>query len=202
MKEAYPDQLVMEQTPTYFEMSDYIPQRVYNYKRDIKLILIIKEPVFRLHSHYIHNKELRRNHAKETRETFEEVVFQKGTKVIDESYIPIQISLYYKHFQRWLQYFNKNQFFIVDGNDFAKNPLYWLQSIERFLGLSEYFKQKHFTFNSRRGFYCLRELGCMSKGKGRKHPKLNQTTEQALQEYFKVPNEKLKQVTGVNFTWL
>ena len=54
MNPATSEQISYECTPNYLQKPE-VPKRIYEYKKDIKLLLILKDPVERLISDYTHN---------------------------------------------------------------------------------------------------------------------------------------------------
>ena len=171
------------------------------------MILIVTEPVHRLHSDYIHNRahyagpEDKNNYPEGTK-TFEELVFKKGTHSVNESYEPVRRGQYYKGMEIYLKYFKRNQMLILDGERFTMDPLYGLKQAEQFLGIQSYFNENHFLFDTTKGFWCLRASGCMGTNKGRPHPELPERTLTALYEYYRVPNRKFRKLAGLDFDWL
>ena len=101
-------------------------------------------------------------------------------------------SLYSKHLNRWLNYFPINQFHIVNGENFIKNPHVELKLVERFLGLKPIITKQHFEFDPVKGFFCiknnrknLKNLRCLQDEKGRRHPFIEQRVLNKLNQYFK-----------------
>ena len=128
----------------------------------------------RLISDYVHNRAMRR---KEKYHIFEEMVFKDlSNTVINEDYKPVHVSKYHIHLSRWLQYFPRNQILILDGEQFTRDPIPGLKTVETFLGVQSYITRDHFTFvktKGPKGFYCRKYRGkplCMGSHKGRSHP--------------------------------
>ena len=76
------------------------PGRTYAFNSKLKLIVVVREPVHRAISDYtqrVVNNKLDVN--------FENAAVVEETGEINESYMCLKPSYYYKHLQRWLKYF-------------------------------------------------------------------------------------------------
>ncbi|KAH7714187.1 sulfotransferase domain-containing protein [Aphelenchoides avenae] len=114
-------QITIEKSPGYIT-SPLAAKRVYDVNPDMKLIVIVRDPVVRTISDFtqVFYTKLERNKAQAR---FEDVAFLKNSSVVDESYKPIRNSLYAKHLKHWLDIFPRSQFLIVDGDRFIVDPL-------------------------------------------------------------------------------
>ena len=157
-------QLTMEKTPTYFRTIE-VPRRVYDMNPKVKLILIVRNPVTRTVSHYVHllyddKAKMPVRNYKRFEQHFENLLFDSAgnLKNISGNYytkILLSDSIYYIHLKRWLEYFPFKQIHIVNGEEFIRNPINELKKLEKFLGLTSYFTEQNFIFDSNKGFYCL-----------------------------------------------
>lgn len=187
-------QVTIEKSPSYFVV-DEVPLRMSMVSQQLKLLLIVRNPIDRLVSDFVQldSKRLKKNG---NRYTLEELVFHSSGEV-NKHYSPVSVSMYDTHFQNWLQYFSLEQIHIVDGDALIKNPVPELQKAEKFLGVSTYFRQEMFYFNETKGFYCWKKSGkngsdkptCLGDGKGREHPSLSTTTLSKLHNFFSPHNE-------------
>ena len=210
------DVKLIEKTPAYF-VTPSTPQRIVTTlpnKSTVKLILIVRDPVTRAISDYtqLYTKRTARNSARKMR-TFEQSVLTADGKVIESANF-IAVSLYDVHYQRWLEYFSKDQIFVVDGDKLIADPSSELKRAESFLGLPSYFNESMFHFNETKGFYCWTKtrpskIGtssaaksvCLGSAKGRKHPSVSNTTIQTLQEYFRPHMQKFCKASGLDCAW-
>ncbi len=201
MLRSFSSQITMEMSSSYFPCSSKVPKRIYDFNKHMKLILVVDDPVRRLHSDYLHQKNT--VHAElENTHKFEDLIFLPGSYKVNISYPPVTTSMYYNHVKRWLRYFPLDQFLFVDGVGFRANPLRILKEVEKFLGIYSYFNESQFYYNDARGFYCLSSKGCEGKDKGLFHPELAEETKDALYGFYNEPNKKLMELTGVDFEWL
>ena len=96
----------------------------------------------------------------------------------------------------------QDQILLLDGDVFVEEPVKVLNEIEEFLGIPSYFTKDHFDFSGRKGFPCFKldeesRSQCMSKGKARDHPELNEESLAYLRNYFKPIVEKFETQTGM-----
>ena len=106
----------------------------------------------------------------------------------------IQIHIESRYFQ--------NQILLLDGDVFVEEPVKILNKIEEFLGIPHYFTNYHFDFSGRKGFPCFKldeesRSQCMSKGKARDHPELNEESLNYLRNHFKPIVEEFERKTGM-----
>lgn len=139
---------------------------------------------------------------------FEELAFVNGSyEVVDTNYGAIRIGIYEKYLQRWLRYFPLNQFLFVSGERLISDPAAELYRVQDFLNLKRVITEKHFYFNSTKGFPCLLKSEsrstphCLGKTKGRNHPKIDEKAIERLNEFYKPFNQKFYQMTFINFGW-
>ena len=90
----------------------------------------------------------------------------------------------------------------LDGDEFSRNPIKTLNKVEKFVDVPQYFDKNHFDYSGRNGLPCFKldeeSLSqCMTKGKGRPHPELNEKSLKILREHFNPILEKFKQQTGM-----
>ena len=160
---------------------------------DVKLIVILRDPVDRAYSHYHHS--LRHNH--ETL-SFEKAIKLEEERLAGERERPIEdpyvISHYRAHsyltrgmyadqLENWFRHYNRKQFLILTTDDFRKNPQQTLDQIFDFLGVSS-FQTKNLK-NRNVGSY----------------KEMNKGTRKFLIEYFKPHNERLSKLLQRNFDW-
>ena len=207
---AYDYQITIEKTPGYFRTVK-APKKVFKMNPSIKLILIVRNPVTRIVSHYTHlltrNKSYHNdlNRLANKSKHFEELVFHKNgsVKIKDKGFDTIKFSttlvydsLYSIHFENWLKYFPINQIHVVNGEEFIKNPFKEIKKVEEFLSLSPFITEKDFIYNPIKRFYCLKRkknkntMKCLQKSKGRIHPEIDSSLLEKLKKFFKPFDQK------------
>ncbi|KAJ8301417.1 hypothetical protein KUTeg_020404 [Tegillarca granosa] len=195
-------QLTIERTPRYV-VSDNVPERIYRMNSSIKILVIVKEPLTRAISEYVHNCA---ESAKYRRKTFEQYSIISETGEVNTNYKPISKSVYFKYMPKWYRYFPQDQIFVVDGDNMITNPLQEINKVERFLGFTPQISEKNIYFNTTKGFYCMRARHidspkCLAKNKGRPHPVIRPDVVKKLHQYFRPLNEKFFLQIGKRFDW-
>uniref|UniRef100_A0A0N5C9E2 Sulfotransfer_1 domain-containing protein n=1 Tax=Strongyloides papillosus TaxID=174720 RepID=A0A0N5C9E2_STREA len=199
------NQIVIEKTPAYFT-TPYAAKRIYQFNPNIKIILILRNPVTRVISDFtqVYYTRLSKNLSLPQ---FEKEVFFEGTNKININYKPIRNSLYSTHLINYLKYFEKNQILLLNGDKFIKNPLNELKKVQKFLRLPSMIKPSQLIFNSQKGFYCFKKeeqskVKCLGNSKGRKHVNVSLKTKNLLKKNFKKYNYVLKTLfNDFDFNW-
>ncbi len=138
--------LTGESSP-YYIFHPWVPQRVKQLFPNIKLIVLLRDPVERTWSHYHH----------EVRWGFETLDFEAAIDSEAERlngeleklradpnyysfnhqhYTYLSRGIYVEQVQAWLELFPRNQFLILNSEDFYANPAATLKQTLAFLGLS------------------------------------------------------------------
>lgn len=147
---------------------------------------------------------------------------------VDDRRRAIRIGMYSVHLERWLSVFHMSQFHFVNGENLIKDPQSELNKIELFLGLRPLIRREDFTFNEKKGFFCLsranssnskvefdrnaktnntvngasdHQASCLSRSKGRKHVNVSWELKEKLQKFYAPYNEYLYSLTNINFNW-
>lgn len=181
---------VIESTPLYL-FSPEAPRRIHALIPDVKMVALLREPVERAYSNYMHNK--RRGH--ETR-TFQECVaadieaakiaggpdpcpMEDAKTFRHQSYV--RRGLYAQQIARWFQIFPRENIKIFKAEDFFADPeSVTLQTLE-FLNLPEItintgLAHNQFSYDRKR-LYEFPELA----------------------EYYRPHNEELRKLTGIEW---
>lgn len=129
--------LIGEMTPSYLYM-DYVPQRIAESLPDIKIIIILRNPVDRAYSQFKMN--LRREFENQT---FLNALDDESIRINKDYknkilYSYIDRGYYSKQITNYLKYFNKDQIFICLFEDFMKNQVETLKNIESFLDVESF----------------------------------------------------------------
>ncbi|XP_068119907.1 heparan sulfate glucosamine 3-O-sulfotransferase 3B1-like [Hyperolius riggenbachi] len=195
-------QITMEKTPSYFVTKE-APARISAMSKDARLIVVVRDPVTRVISDYTQTLSKRPDIP-----SFESLTFKnRTTGLIDISWSAIQIGIYAKHLESWLQYFPMSQILFVSGERLITDPAGELGRVQDFLGLKRIITDKHFYFNKTKGFPCLKKAEgsskphCLGKTKGRTHPNIDPEVVQRLREFYRPFNMKFYQMTGHDFGW-
>ncbi|XP_029110065.1 heparan sulfate glucosamine 3-O-sulfotransferase 3A1-like [Scleropages formosus] len=202
MPKTLEGQITMEKTPSYFVTRE-APARIYAMSRDTKLIVVVRDPVTRAISDYTQTLS-----KKPDIPTFESLTFKnRSTGLIDTSWSAVQIGIYAKHLDNWLQFFPMRQILFVSGERLIRDPAGELGRVQDFLGLKRIITDKHFYFNQTKGFPCLKKAEgsskphCLGKTKGRTHPNIDPEVVRRLRDFYRPFNMKFYQMTGRVFGW-
>ncbi len=178
---------------------------------DLKFIIILRDPTNRAISDFVHvqnridhfsQKQQNAGSTKtfkkyQVKESFEETVIDNQGNVLKESHF-IERGIYIDLLRNFLQeIISLDRILVIDGDRMKGNPVFALKQVEKFLGLSDFFKKEHFYFNSEKGFHCAQvksrpDLDCMPSTKGRSHPLLDESFLQKLRDFFKPYNRQLQ----------
>lgn len=121
-----PERLAGEISPSYLH-SPGAPERVAQYNPDMRLILIVREPVARAISNHKH--EVRIGHF-----TGDDLSFEAGL-ANNPSYV--EQGRYAKHLRNWLKVFPRDNVLVLDFDAVIDDPAGVMQSVCRFLGLAD-----------------------------------------------------------------
>ena len=202
------NELTIEKSPDYFNMR-LAPERLYNVTSDkIKLILVVRHPITRAISDYVHFLNNVGNATMYS--SFEKKVILNGT--VNSHTSEINKSMYDVHYERWLKWFKKEQILIVNGEELITHPVTELSKVEAFLNLRHYFTKEMFIFNKEKGFYCWKTLNgrtnraktrmkCLGSSKGREHPTVSEDTLDKIRKFLKPHAERFCSLAAVNFSW-
>ncbi len=192
MPMVLPSQKIVDKDPYYFDY-DFVAKRIQEMNKDIKLIILLRNPVERMISDFKPTSD----------HTFEDAVLSK-TGEVDEKFWLLRRSMYYKRLKSWSRYFSSNQILILESSDFVKNPVPVLNKVERFIGVPSLITQEHVVFVQKRGFYCKKPANtsiCLSGSKEQHYPYVRGNVIDKLQQVFKEQDEKLSQMLGRTFSW-
>jgi len=110
-----------ENSPSYF-CDHRVPERVYKYNPQMKIIICLRDPVARVVSHHSH--EVRLGHV-DAHLTYQEAL-KNNPMYVDQS-------MYASYLKVWLAIFPKNQVLILLQEDIQKTPKIIAKEVYRFL---------------------------------------------------------------------
>ena len=182
-----------EASPSYV-FHPLVPQRIREALPNVKLVLLLRDPVTRAYSHYQGN--LRKGQEKLS---FKEAIEQEESRlegekesIIADQHYPMYKYLVYSYLARgiyieqvrnWLKSFPREQILIQRSEDLFHNPQNVYARVLTFLGLPDWKLDNYDIFNY--GRYAL----------------MDPQTEKRLREYFKPYNQELYEYLGFDFGW-
>ncbi len=174
-----------EATPFYI-FHPLVPKRMKKLLPDIKIIVMLRNPVERAYSHF----QMERNKDLETEADFEKAVQQEFKEIQqNEEDYPyhkkaqtkkrmvrsyIARGYYYEQLSKWLEHYPSGNFLILSSEDFFQRPYEILQKVYTFMGVRKIFPES---------------LSVMNKGD---YLKLSETKTARLQSYFEEDQLKLR----------
>jgi hypothetical protein len=173
----------------------WTPQRAAKLVPNVKLIVCLRDPVDRSYSQYHYF----RRRGSEPLETFEEAIAAEPERLSGEEEREIanphfhswrvyrwgylRTSRYAEHLERWLQVFPREQFLFLRFDDVIRDPNRALEQIYEHLGLPHH----------RNG-----ELPTLNAGT---YEPMAEETRDRLRGYFRPHDERLYELTGIDFGW-
>ena len=196
-------QITIEKTPRYFVMPE-VPSRISAMSKDVKLIIVVRDPVNRAISDFTQGSSKDPN----VTETFVAKAFHaNGSGGVHKNWSTLKTGIYVKHVKRWLNYFSLRQMHFVSGENLIANPAAEVQNVTDFLNLRRVISDKYFYFNETKGFPCLKkregspDIKCFDKSKGRPHPHVEEIYIERLRKFYRPYNEEFYRLVGTNFRW-
>ena len=128
MLDSYKNEKLFGESSTYYTIGDWsreqdIPKRIYDHNPEVKLIYILRNPLDRIISNFLHAKD--RNYTDTTLDEF-----------LETSKLPLLTSSYNYQLKHFSQYFEKDQILILDYEKFIKYTSISMIEIFDFLNLS------------------------------------------------------------------
>ncbi|MEM7756848.1 MAG: sulfotransferase [Cyanobacteria bacterium P01_A01_bin.40] len=126
-----------EASPSYL----YLPKavaRIKYYIPEVKIIVILRNPIERAYSHFLHHL---RDRLVDYRD-FEQALDAEAQAIADNwwwDYHYIQVGLYYQQLKRYFANFKQEQIKVWLYEDLTSNPLALIQDICQFLGVERQF---------------------------------------------------------------
>ncbi|MFX0086970.1 MAG: sulfotransferase domain-containing protein [Candidatus Hodarchaeota archaeon] len=157
--------------PLYLSLPE-CPLRIYKHYPNSKLIIFLRDPISRAISAYFHYMRfnllpllpLEEGFKKILNNEFNHTCFQKIAQGV------IDFGFYYRHIQRYLEYFDKGNIQIFLNEDIKKDLNGVYRNICKFLDIAEinppkvnFIKSRIIRFKSLQGIYSLRRLNLYRK---------------------------------------
>ena len=186
--------LTGEATPRYIEHPHAI-NRIKEITPNAKFIILLRNPIDRAHSHYtmIYRRNSESSSFVDAIENEKERITEPFNKMLNDSnyYSDIYFRHAYLHrgiyvdkIKRWMEVFPKEQFLIIQSEEFFKNPSKIYNDVLEFLGLIP---------------FSIGEFKI--KGKVNKNRNIDDDFRNELVEYFKPHNKRLYDFLGKSFDW-
>jgi hypothetical protein len=172
----------------------HAPRRVNAVVPDTKLIAILRNPIDRAYSHYLHEARLGFESL-----SFEQAIEREPERIAgqmervldDETYFSFALrhhayvtkGVYWKALEAWLRYFPRDQIHIIKSEDFYADPVNILRETAAVLGLPDWEPARY------RGH------------KAYPYPAMKKATHARLADYYTPHNERLYEIVGEDWGW-
>ena len=183
-----------EFTSTYFYHPD-VPQRIHQLLPNVKLILILRNPIDKVYSTYY--QQFRYG---EISTSFEETIESELRRIEIMNKNPgfhsqnpnilnfvsqniLRHGIYADYFEKWFEFFNKEQILILDGDELKSDTKNSLKNVFNFLNIED---------------HVIENLSQISV---RKYPTMNETTRKKLIDFYKPHNDRLNKLLKRDFNW-
>lgn len=188
-----PSHLIGDKSP-YYLFHPYVPERVHRLYPNVKIIVLLRNPIDRAYSQYWMN---RRAHVEPL--SFEDAIEAEPQRISGEldklksDYYPnggphrrfsyISRSIYIDQIKNWLKFFPKKQMLVISSTDLRKNPQGVLNKCFNFLGIP-----KH-------------PVEVKNPERHSEYEPMKSETRTRLAAYFRPFNEELEQLLNRSFHW-
>ena len=185
--------LTGEASPSY-GISPYIPKRIKKLVPNAKFIILLRNPIDRAYSHYNREKFLNNEPL-----SFADAILQEENRTKNEyekmlqnefyfsdeyrTYSYLKNGIYVDKLKRWFDIFPREQFLILQTEEFEKNPSKIYNQTLEFLGLSKW------------------ELDDYKKFRFNKKLDIDPSLRNKLVDYFKPHNQRLFDLLDRKFNW-
>jgi hypothetical protein len=184
-----------EATP-YYLFHPLVPERVKQLLPNIKLIILLRNPIDRAYSQFHMQKRIGIENAK----SFEEAVHRElkwleteseyeiflRSRNLHQNFLYLERGKYYAQLSSWLKHYTLKDMIIIESNEFFNSPARQLSSVYKFL------------FHSKNDY--LSEQDSIETAPS-KYPSISNETRHFLNEYFKEENCKLYDLLRRDFQW-
>lgn len=186
--------LIGDKSP-YYIFHPQVPQRVFQLYPNVKILVILRNPVDRAYSQYWHNV---RNKIETL--TFEEALNLEHNRISGEfeklvndpwykspnyqRYSYQERGKYVDQLKRWFQYFSKDQILVITSDELKESTLETMTKVFTFLGIEP-----------------LQELIPFPAGH-EPYPEMDQVLRKKLLRKFRFYNKALEELLGRQFTWV
>lgn len=182
--------LTGEATPWYLS-SDGVEEKVFRLFPNIKLIVVLRNPVSRAISHYYMMNCTMGEHR------FLEAAMLSELEILREIKNPIEISakywqtekgylwsgLYVYFLEKWMALFPREQFLILRSEDLYNRTAKTMQQVYEFLEIPDY------------------SLPDYPKSNSGSYPNVSHELRQKLSDFFRPHNQNLEDYLGMKFHW-
>ncbi|GFS10395.1 heparan sulfate glucosamine 3-O-sulfotransferase 3A1 [Elysia marginata] len=210
MPPSLASQLTIEKTPEYI-LTPQVLRRIRDYNSNMKLLVMVRDPIVRLQSLYLHELIHKPQYSDST--TFRQWCGGGGRTAHVASVVD-----YASHIRDAFGVFSRKQVLVQSEEELEKFPIKVLRRIESFLGLRPVFTKDHLVYSKKKGFYCFnmskstfskayksvemnKNTGCFTASKGRPHQRIAPNLYRELVAFTRPYNRRLFELLGRTYAW-
>lgn len=187
-------ELTGEASP-YYIFHPLVPERIYNSFPNVKLIVMLRDPIDRAYSHF----NMQKKRGIENNSSFEEAIKMESDRIKGEyekikdiqnynsynyqKFSYLERSKYFQQLIIWLKFFPQKQFLFIKSEDFFCNPYLVLKEVYDFLGVNLVYPTSLEVCNSN------------------KYDPMPNHLKETLKIYFEEDGNRLIDLLGENFCW-
>ncbi|HLI07094.1 MAG TPA: sulfotransferase domain-containing protein [Ktedonobacteraceae bacterium] len=197
---------VTGESSPYYLFDPRIPARVRTALPEVKLIVLLRNPVDRAYSHHwlsTHEGHETLSFEKALRLEEERLRGEEEKMLVDEHYESynhrhyayLGRGVYVDQLRTWLRSFPREQFLILKSEDLYQNPVAITKQTLEFLGLPPS------VLNTQKEFKQYREPVPRGYKNNEKPPRMDLELRKDLSAYFKPHNQRLYDLLGRDFGW-
>ena len=210
------NKLTFEATPLYLYFPDS-PVIIKQYLPQAKFIVILRNPIERAFSHwnfynnseYVNETNYRINNLKDNRKFNEAINEELNGEIKSEVHAYLKTGYYLEQIQRYFAHFNSDQFLFLDFNDLEKYLPKVMMEICDFLGVENEFQNAKYDRTSKKYIAVANDNNNLTDRKtkfskynvNKSEHKMSEQLYLQLTNHFKLKNEGLNEMIGINFEW-
>jgi Sulfotransferase domain len=186
--------LITGEASPYYLFHPRVPERVADALPNVKLIVLLRDPIERAYSHYAN--EVARGYEELS---FEQALDREARRLKGESekletdpgyhslahqhHSYLARGLYLEQIERWRSFFPRDQLQILSAERLFADPSAVLAEVHDFLGVER------------------RPLAAYEEHNARRREPMRRVTREWLEEFFAEPNRRLFDYLGADFGW-
>ena len=203
-----------EASPSYL-FHPLAPQRISKLMPDVKLIVLLRNPIDRAFSQHWYNVKANRIETLSFKEAIEaepgRIAGEREKLLADESYSSptyrpfsyLTRGIYVDQLQYWMEFYPKAQFLILRSEDFYSQPAATVHEVLNFLGVpdteinanKEY---KRYKVPNKAGY---KSSSSTEQKQGNDHTRMDPELRKFLIDYFRPHNARLSAFLNRDFDW-
>jgi len=191
------ERICIDSTPQYLT-HPLVPQRVKEFYPFMKFVVLLRNPVERAYSHYNHRVSRNQEHRR-FEDAIDELIKSEGTyastsEKFEDSGRPegpnkdfrnyLNRGKYAIQIRNWFDSFSRDQFLILNSEEFFSNPREAIAEVCQFVGVGGDFQGATRVENS-----------------GGNYPRMSPEIRETLTSYYESSNDDLYSLLNVDYRW-